>query len=283
MRLAAILVHVDAGVATATRLTQAVALAERFGASLVGLLSISDRESKWVYREADGSREREVLESNLADDCEQARCSFDAATEGATFSVDWRVGEGCPEEALQCEGRLADLIVVAQPREPFAGDRLTYRQARHLVASTIVQVGRPVLVIPPGTPAAPVGARIMMAWNGTRESARAMHDALPLLQRAEAVSIVQCTRSDGRRDLRASPGEYALSWLARHGIHASLTELLMEPSADVGQLLIDFAHRRDADLIVCGAYGKGRVREEVLGGVTDTLLRHMPVATLFSH
>lgn len=283
MRFAAMLVHVDAGTATAVRLARAVALAESFHSSLIGLLSISTNESGWVLRHADGTREYQSFASSLADDCEQSRQSFDAATEAATFPVDWRVGEGTPEEALQCEGRLADLVIVGQPREPGPGDRMTFRQARRLVASTIIGVGRPVLVIPPDVPTPSIGTRVMIGWNGSRESARAILDALPWLERAQSVDVVHCVRSDGHRDLHSSPGAYAVSWLARRGIHASLTELLTEPSADIGHLLLDFARRRGVDLIVCGAYGKGHVREEVLGGVTDTLLREMPAATLLCH
>lgn len=283
MTFAAMLVHVDGAGGTPARLTQAVALAEGFHAALIGLLSVDANESAWVYRHADGRRERQMPERSVADACEQARQWFDAATERATFPVDWRVGEGAPEEAMLCEGRLADLLIVGQPRDNLSDAGIMFRGARHFVASVILGSGRPVLVLPRDARVSANGARVVVGWNGTRESARALHDALPWIGRAESVEVVQVLNVRRHHRMETSPGSYAVTWLARHGIHASLTELVAEASANIGALLLNFAERSGADLIVCGAYGQGRIREEILGGVTDTLLRHAQVATLLAH
>ncbi|RLK45650.1 universal stress protein [Cupriavidus plantarum] len=283
MSFAAMLVHVDEAEGTSARLTQAVALAEGFHAALIGLLSVGANESAWVYRHADGRRERQAPERSVAEACEQARHSFDTATETATFPVDWRVGEGAPEEAMLCEGRLADLLIVGQPRAIREDSGMMFRAQRRFVASVILGAGRPVLVLPRDARVSTNGTRVVVGWNGSRESARALHDALPWLTRAESVDVVQVLQARRHQRFEASPGSYAVAWLSRHGIHAALTELVTEASAEVGALLLNFAHRRGADLIVCGAYGQGRLREDILGGVTDTLLRHTQVATLLAH
>jgi nucleotide-binding universal stress UspA family protein len=141
-----------------------------------------------------------------------------------------------------------------------------------------------VLVIPqgplPDASTFPYGS-IVVAWNGTRESARALHDALPLLKRATQVDVVSCIPPHARRKAELSPPAYAANWLARHGVHASMVEMVLERSADIGESLLAIAGQRRADLLVCGAYGRGLLREELLGGVTDTVLRHATIPTLF--
>ena len=282
MDISAIMVHVDASQSVEARLCHAVALAGSFNATLIGLLSLSADEPAWVYRTADGRRERQAYEPDLGAACETAREAFDIATEAATFAVDWRVGEGAPTDAIQCEGRLADLLIVGQP------DRLNTdgEVARHFVETAILSSGRPVLVIPQGPlPDASTFpySSIVVAWNGTRESARALHDALPLLKRATQVDVVSCIPPHARRKAELSPPAYAANWLARHGVHAGMVEMVLERSADIGESLLAIAGQRRADLLVCGAYGRGLLREELLGGVTDTVLRHATIPTLFSY
>jgi len=282
MDISTIMVHVDASHTVEARLSHAVALARSFNATLIGLLSLSADEPAWVYHAADGRRERQAFEPDLAAACEAARQAFDLATEAATFPVDWRVGEGAPRDAIQCEGRLADLLIVGRPERTEPGTEV----ARHFVETAILSSGRPVLVVPQGPPQGspdfPYGA-VMVAWNGTRESARALHDALPLLRRAAQVDVVSCIPPEARRQAAISPPAYATTWLARHGVHAATIELVLERSAGIGDALLAVATQRRADLLVCGAYGRGLLREEWLGGVTDTLLRSATIPTLFSY
>ena len=282
MDISTIMVHVDASHSVEARLSHAVALAGSFNATLIGLLSLSDEEPAWVYRAADGRRERHAFDADLGTACEAARQAFDVATEAATFAVDWRVGEGAPTDAIQCEGRLADLLVVGRPERSDPDTEV----ARHFVETAILSSGRPVLVVPQGplrdASAFPYGA-VMVAWNGTRESARALHDALPLLRRAAQVDVVSCIPPYARRQSEVSPPAYAAMWLARHGVHAATIEMVLERSADIGEALLAIATQRQADLLVCGAYGHGLLREEWLGGVTDTVLRRATIPTLFSY
>jgi len=281
MEISTIMVHVDASRTVEARLSHAVALAQSFNATLIGLLSLSADQPAWVYHATDGGRERHVFELDLGAACEAARQAFDLATEAATFSVDWRVGEGAPRDAIQCEGRLADLLIVGRPEyeEPDTD------VARHFVETAILSSGRPVLVVPQGplqgASAFPYGA-VVVAWSGTRESARALHDALPLLRRAAQVDVVSCIPPDLRCHAAISPPAYATTWLARHGVHAAMIELELERTADTGQALLSVATQRGADLLVCGAYGRGPLCEAWLGGVTDTVLRQATMPILFS-
>ncbi|MFC4345717.1 universal stress protein, partial [Cupriavidus numazuensis] len=128
-----------------------------------------------------------------------------------------------------------------------------------------------------------VGKNVMVAWNGSREAARAMRDALPVLLRADSVDIVSFVRPDLMRDPWLSPVQFAATWLAGHGVQANLKEPVIGSGDDVGELLLSLAADRNTDLIVMGAYGHTRTWEFVLGGVTRTLLESMTVPVLMSH
>jgi nucleotide-binding universal stress UspA family protein len=140
-------------------------------------------------------------------------------------------------------------------------------------------VGRPVLVVPRYGTFPTIGERVLVAWNGAREAVRAVNDALPLLQRAQLVTVLSIDPSDA--DHRIPSADITLH-LARHGVTAVAaqtrgTDLL------VADILLSYAADLGADLIVSGAYGHTRLRELVLGGMTRHLLQTMTVPVLMSH
>ncbi|HTV87582.1 MAG TPA: universal stress protein [Stellaceae bacterium] len=146
----------------------------------------------------------------------------------------------------------------------------------------IVAGGRPFLVVPYAGRFAAVGRRVLLAWDGTREAARALHDALPLIARAEAATImtVRAHETDFESDqpLLARVEQH----LARHGVKAAHEESV-RGDVPVADLLLSRAADLDADLIVAGAYHHSQFREALLGGVSRDLLDHMTVPVLLSH
>jgi nucleotide-binding universal stress UspA family protein len=137
-----------------------------------------------------------------------------------------------------------------------------------------------VLVVPYAGTFASLGERVLIAWKDTREAARALRDALPLLRDARHVSLVEVgpVRTDAAGD---GSLEAASAWLDSHSIpFAAHREIGL---AEVGEQLLSRASDLGVDLIVCGGYGHSRLREWVLGGVTRHLLGHMTVPTLLSH
>ncbi len=120
----------------------------------------------------------------------------------------------------------------------------------------------------------------MIAWKDTRETRRAVLDALPLLQQAARVSIVEATGAEDMADARSHVADVA-AWLGRHGVAAS-GQTVPSDGGDAAQLDA-FARDHGADLIVAGAYGHSRVREWALGGVTRSLLMHGSRCSLLSH
>jgi nucleotide-binding universal stress UspA family protein len=125
-----------------------------------------------------------------------------------------------------------------------------------------------------------VGRRVLVAWNASREAARALGDALPLLVDAQAVTVLSigstATIDNEHR------GADVTRRLARHGITATAAASIAK-DADVGDVLLSRAADHGADLIVMGAYGHSRTREWLLGGAARHLLRHMTVPVLMAH
>ena len=169
---------------------------------------------------------------------------------------------------------VADLLAPSLSARPF-GD----------VAETLVlQGGRPVLLLPeraamPDT----VCDRVTVAWDGSRESARTVFDALPLLRAAKAVAIVRVEEEPD--DSEAPPGFSAdelPETLACHGIEVTTARVARE-GRGTGDALLAHAAETGATMLVMGAYGHARWREFVFGGATRHVLRHADLPVLVSH
>lgn len=177
-----------------------------------------------------------------------------------------------PGWALALQGRLADIILVARPPVPDLAPVLAAQTAEYV----LLNAGRPVLVLPPQVRR--VEARhVAVAWDGRREAARAVADALPLLRRAQRISLVSVD-PEGRG---VAQGDGLAAYLARHGIRAELVPVPTQEA--VGPALLRAVGHLHADLLVAGGYGHSRVRELVMGGATRVLMRHAEVPLLMSH
>ncbi len=146
----------------------------------------------------------------------------------------------------------------------------------------VTACGRPVLVVPYAGTVEMIGRRVLIAWDATREATRALHDALPLLGKAEAVAVVTVRAREASFE-RDPPGlDRIVRHLERHGITAR-AEQILQGDLPVSDVLLSRAADLDADLIVAGAYHHSQFREALLGGVSRELLEHMTAPVLMSH
>jgi nucleotide-binding universal stress UspA family protein len=157
-----------------------------------------------------------------------------------------------------------------------AGDALADR-TRLSEEAVLFKSGRPCIFRSPFQSAPPSLSRIYVAWKNTRESARALGDALPLLKRAQTVIV-------GIIEEQPTPtvaGVDVGRLLSRHGVHADIRTAPAQP--DTGAAILDEAWKAEAGLIVMGAYGHSRFREWLLGGATRHVLSNSPIPVLVSH
>ncbi len=183
--------------------------------------------------------------------------------------------DSIPGEAryeLACLARHFDMTIMSQPRERSGEDSL-------MAEAALFESGRPVLFVPRVQTRAPKFNKIVVAWDGSRTSARALADAQSLLEKAGAIDVISI--ADPRLGYKELPGFNITRHLSRHGVNAELKRLPM--SGDIGETLLSYAADANADLLVMGAYGHSRLREFVLGGTTRTMLQSMTLPVLMSH
>jgi nucleotide-binding universal stress UspA family protein len=146
----------------------------------------------------------------------------------------------------------------------------------------VIATGRPVLVVPYAGTFDTVGRRVLVAWDGTREAARAANDALPLLENAEAVTVMFVGARETTLAEHHPSIERIVHHLQRHGIPAQ-TEETLQGDLRISDVLLSRAADLAVDLIVAGAYHHSQLREALVGGVSRELLDHMTVPVLMSH
>ncbi|HWB44099.1 MAG TPA: universal stress protein [Hyphomicrobiaceae bacterium] len=204
------------------------------------------------------------------------RQQFEAAMSGRPVTFEWRdldAGGFAVSDVVLNQGRAADLIVASQtdPDWPLS-------EWLDVADDVAAGSGRPVLIIPNGRASALVGSRVLVAWKGTREAARAAFDAVPILKRASAVRVI----SIGESDADTQPATDICPSLARHGVNVEKAEQI-STATGAGPALVAEADAFEADLVVMGCYGHSRLREFVFGGATRHVLQKMRVPVLMSH
>jgi nucleotide-binding universal stress UspA family protein len=268
-----ILVHADDERRTTVRVGIAAQIAARSGAE-IAVVYTPKAAGRVLGLQAQmaGSADRGDDGNGKLADLDLARRVAGAAG----VSCEWIAITDDPVASLVARGRCADLIILGQ-RDPHAPDDPAFVD---LPAEVILGVGRPVVVVPHGHAMQSFGERIVIAWSGTRESARAVADALPLLTHAKSVHILSGAEHKAKR-ITTAAGALVRS-LERHGVKAALSDLGRH-RFDVGEKILAFCTSHGADVLVMGAYGHSRAQELVLGGVTQTVLGAMTLPVLMSH
>lgn len=275
MSLKDILVHIDDRKTSAGRLAAALALAESHGAHLTGLY-ILQRPYIPAYAEAQiDSRIIEMQREQALKTAAEAKAAFEKATGTGNVVAEWRQVEGDGGEQLALHGRYADLIVISQSPEDliFQRDDLPDR--------LVMEAGRPLLVLPREGKVASLGNKVLVAWDGSERAARAVHDALPILEQAEQVTVVSVDpKSKPSLSDELSAADLA-HHLARHDVN--VTSEHAERQGSVAETLTKRAQELGCDLLVMGAYGHARVSEIVLGGVSRSMIDEASMPVLMSH
>ena len=276
MSFASILVYVEADPLAEPRLLLAANLANAFDAFLVGVGAeiFEPPNTAAAFGYVDG--ESLVAEANVVqDDLRSAQARFTEVAKAVGAGSSWRSGVGLPYEIVAQQSRAADLIV--------CGPRQADRWGLHNHADAgdvLMSAGRPVLVTPSELSELDASS-IVIAWKDTRESRRAVSDAMPLLKRARQVLVAQICEASDEMDANARGVDVA-EFLARHGVKASTVVRRAERGSAMAALM-QIAEMQDAGLIVAGGYGHARMREWCFGGVTRELLSGAPRAVLLSH
>lgn len=276
MGYATLMVHLELGASNKNVLQVAGDLAERFHANVIGIAAAQPMQV--IYN--DGYYSGDLVQVDRAEiekEIKAAEDEFRTALQARVNKLEWRSTVTFLPLAnyLAHQARSADLIVTGVDH-----NNSLFDSSRHIyMGDLVMQVGRPVLIIPAS--GSTLGLeKIIVGWKDTRETRRAVVDALPLLKKASQVTVVEVA---AERELAVAREHLqdVVGWLKSHGVAA---ESFATPSfGDDATKLAAVAQEKDADIIVAGAYGHSRLREWVLGGVTRDLLLTADRCALVSH
>ena len=273
-----LLVHIDDGVSCAHRIDAAISLAQAHEAHLTGLVVAADPILPSHLRAEVTTDYLTVVQNQIDQRLAQGEAMFTKAVERAGLAADCRTAH-CPAiqipDLVALNARYADAVILGQ-RNPDDQNDVSGRAVEDIVMAA----GRPALVIPYIGAGETLGRRALVAWDGGREAARAVNDAMPLLERAESVVVLVVNPHKG--DHGQEPGADIALHLARHGIKVEAQHLEAKDLSVADALLSRLADE-DIDLLVMGAYGHSRLREWALGGVTRQIFAQMTVPVLMSH
>jgi nucleotide-binding universal stress UspA family protein len=268
-----IIVHVDNTARCARRVEFAAALAARFGGQLAGVYAhdvavIPPDEGLVEDLGAASAPERIGYDAQVTRvEAEAAEQILRAGSARLKTSTAWHTMVGGDADVLVAYARYADLVVVGQT--PPGGD--------DVAAEVALRSGRPVLIAPHTPDYRLTAERILVAWDASREAARAMHDALPLLRNARRVTVLSVGNLE-----KAPPGADVGTHLAHHGVKIELVQA-HDVQTNAGDFILERAQKLSCDLIVMGAYGHSPWRQRVLGGTTLHVLKRVTMPVLVAH
>jgi len=282
-----LLVYVDREESAPLRLRLAADLARRHASCLTALYVREWSPAQWDERKnaelglvsaEDLDRLDQRIEASIDQPAERLRSALESLKREYGVDAKWQSVDGRASVVVPQHARYADLCILSQGT-PGGTDSIGYSFAEQLLFVS----GRPVLLVPFLGSFETLGHHIAVAWNSSRASARAVNDALPLIERAEQTTVITVNPSEFIDRHGAPPAEQIVEHLRRHSASVEGTELTNVAAGSIPDALQAEAHKIGADLIVAGAFGHPRIWEKLLGGVTRDLLARMSLPMLMSH
>lgn len=208
----------------------------------------------------------------------EAKKDFDELARLAATKSESRIAEiltGGPLENVLVHCRPTDLVVIGQsnPDRP--------EPMRELLIETVLfESGVPVMLVPYIGSTAFQPKNILVGWDGSSTATRAIHAALPVLEKAEQITVLVIEKRASKDE--GQPGADVANYLARHNMNVTV-EVVVNPQASVADTVLNQVSDKGNDLVVMGGYGHSRMREFLFGGATREILEAMTVPVLMAH
>ena len=270
-----LLVHVDGSPAGRQRVQFAVDLAKRTGARLSGLHVTPPAEVRPRYKASRVDRAAAGISAKLAADARAAAAIFSEEATRHLADSSWFAVAGDVVEGISEKARYADLVVVGQ----YEWQGTPERHPLPVAHTVVLRCGRPVLVVPAAVQPTAL-ASTAIAWDGSREAVRAVHDALPLLRLSRSVQIV--TMVGPSADGNEADAKGLSAHLVNHGIEVSTQIVSMTTTQEHESLqkqIVDGHY----DLLIMGGYSHAMWVEFIFGGATQSILLSSKIPVLVSH
>lgn len=272
-----IAVHLTGSSEDAIRIAHAADLARSLDARLTGIYVQQLPDMLYITDPSASAFVQQLIEQSIAEG-EAATKALDGTFGQLGLPYELRRLDVYPREVgrrLASEVRQCDLFVATRPY----GDP---NKGQWIEEAVLFQSGRPCLFLPPSFKGRAAYDNVLVAWKNTREAARAVADAVPLMQQAKSVVVAIVDEQLGApEEQRRAPDEDIGRYLSRHGIKAEIH--IIDGWTSPGAALSNETVRTAADLVVMGAYGHSRMREWILGGATRDVLSSAAVPVLVAH
>lgn len=270
-----IAVHLPTAELSPRLLDIATQLAKTHDALLIGVHVLP---AVVIYADATVSMSTEYIVAQQEAFREDARAieqAFRSRVEAAGIASEWSDTETGDEPTMRAASTICnttDLVIATQYHDSIPA------AAGYSPDELVLGTGRPVLIIPVAGDPAPLGSRVLVAWNGSREAARAAFDCLPLLRPGAAMRLISVDSARGDASIRAMARA-----LSSHGVEPVPLSVSRGEGRSVPEEILKDAGDFGADLLVVGCYGHSRLRETVFGGATTRILRDMTLPVLMAH
>ncbi|ESR26708.1 universal stress protein [Lutibaculum baratangense] len=256
-------------------LKMAVQMCKKYGAALTGLyarapIRFEGNVQRWISDDI-----MESLRSAENETAKEIGQKFrdQASAEGMTGSIEFVSDEGLPNAVIARQARYHDLLLLGQFSDPSDAGRNV--RAEDLV----LRAGRPLLIVPVNYEVRPFEEYAVVAWDGSRPAARALSDAMQILETKRRIDVVSVTSGDGNGTKRV---DNVITHLKKHGVDARAVPLKATREG-VGGTILGYCTEQKPDILVMGAYGHAKLREDLFGGTTRHILEHMNVPVVMSH
>ncbi len=272
-RFKTILVHLANDEGHMTRFEIALELARKFDAHLIALYNLSPVSMPQAGRGYSLGYLKEATEI-AREKAVAVKAEVEETCEKAGVPIEWRMDEGDHLKVMSAHAHCADLVIVTHSEADEFEDRITF----HIPENVVLTTGCPVLVLPHPCAAKLPGRNVLIAWNNTRQSLRALRDSIPFLQKAEKVILLVIFKAEHE----PTPGADIAAALSRHDISPQII-INVNHGSQVGNDILVHAKSTHSDLIVMGAYGQSRLRQIFLGSITKPVTANTTVPVLLSH
>lgn len=251
----------------------AVRMAEKYGAAVTGLhvnppIQLDNQTRQWIPDSI-----LETLQKAEQDNVSGIKAQFRAelADLGHTSNGDWFAEQGEPNRVLAKASRYFDILLVGQ----FNASGGVTAQIRP--EDIVLLSGKPVIVVPQQYQDRPFNEFAVVAWDGSRPAARALTDAMQILETKSRIDIVTVVPKDTPPDC----GHDILRHLRRHGIDAR--QVVLPDNGGIAKTILGHCTSTNPDILVMGAYSRTRIREDIFGGTTRDVLENLTVPVLMAH
>lgn len=273
MAIKNILVVFDGTEGAQSALRLGLKMAEKYGAHITGLLPHGDPSSQLRALSVQHTSLREAIAETNARLIKEAKALFWDCAQGHK-NVHWLVHDGQADRAVVENARYFDVTLIDQ-YDP-AQNKTVFEVHPDKIA---LQSGRPIIIVPRGHDR-PLGEKAVIAWDGQRAAARALSDAMQILETKSLVTVLTVASARGD-DTDLSCGRLH-QHLSRHGVETEWVSLPIKGSS-IARTIVNWCNQNAPDLLVMGAFEHSKFREDLLGGVTNSVLKNISTPILMAH